>query len=371
MRLSVKTLAAMLIGLALAAFQFDTGAQSRSSSRSSSTSRSSSVSRSTSRSSGSASRQTTSGTYKRSSGSVKTAAPRPDSKPKADRPSSSSRRKADISPAERNPSRPSSGNSGIRPGGGKPAGKPSVDRPSSDKPSANRPSVNRPSDNRPPAHKPNHPKPDFKPGNHHKPMPVPRPGHPKPHRVHPNDRGFMHHHKLSHHWAPRPHYYGYRVRSLPVHAHRHYHGGVTYYCYNNIWYRPFGGHYVVCRPPFGTLLAANLIADLALTAVKISYYNSLVQANANILASNKLGVVQNFADAGASYYYQDGVFYTLGPNGQYMVIAPPAGALVESLPEDYEVVTLSDGNVYYKVDNTIYRMTIDEGKPYFEVVGQM
>lgn len=54
-----------------------------------------------------------------------------------------------------------------------------------------------------------------------------------------------------------------------------------------------------------------------------------------------------------------------------MVIAPPAGALVESLPEDYEVVTLSDGNVYYKVDNTIYRMTIDDGKPYFEVVGQM
>lgn len=202
-------------------------------------------------------------------------------------------------------------------------------------------------------------------------MPVPRPGHPKPHRVHPNDRGFMHHHKLSHHWAPRPHYYGYRVRSLPVHAHRHYHGGVTYYCYNNIWYRPFGGHYVVCRPPFGTLLAANLIADLALTAVKISYYNSLAQANVNILASGNLGVVQNFADAGASYYYQDGVFYTLGPNGQYMVIAPPAGALVESLPEDYEVVTLSDGNVYYKVDNTIYRMTIDEGKPYFEVVGQM
>lgn len=181
----------------------------------------------------------------------------------------------------------------------------------------------------------------------------------------------MHHHKLSHHWSPRPHYYGYRVRSLPVHAHRHYYGGVTYYCYNNIWYRPFGGHYVVCRPPFGTLLAANLIADLALTAVKISYYNSLVQANANILASDNLGVVRNYADAGVSYYYQDGVFYTMGPNGQYMVIAPPAGALVESLPEDYEVVTLADGNVYYKVDNTIYRMTIDEGKPYFEVVGQM
>ena len=77
------------------------------------------------------------------------------------------------------------------------------------------------------------------------------------------------------------------------------------------------------------------------------------------------------SDKGASYYYQDGVFYTITADGKYMVIAPPAGALVESLPEDYEVVTLSDGNVYYKVDNTIYRMTVNEGKPYFEVVGQM
>ena len=344
MRLSVKTLAAMLIGLALAVFQIDSDAQSQRNSRSASKSRSESTSRAKS-----------SGSYKRSSDINKPVAARPASKPKSDR----------VTPSKPKAEKPSVN---------RPGNKPSVNRPPerpNDRPSVNRPPArpnDRPSVNRPPARPNDRPSVNRPPARPDGPRPV---HHPKPPRVHPKDRGFKNHHHLSHHWSPKPHYYGYRIRSLPLHAHRYLHGGVTYYCYDNIWYRPYGGHYVVCRPPFGTLLAANLIADIALTAVKISYYNSLAQANANLLAANSLGVVQNYADKGASYYYQDGVFYTITADGKYMVIAPPAGALVESLPEDYEVVTLSDGNVYYKVDNTIYRMTVNEGKPYFEVVGQM
>jgi hypothetical protein len=58
-------------------------------------------------------------------------------------------------------------------------------------------------------------------------------------------------------------------------------------------------------------------------------------------------------------------------NGQYSVIVPPAGALVETLPEDFDMVTLADGNEYYKVDDTVYKITINDGKPYFEVLGQL
>jgi hypothetical protein len=65
------------------------------------------------------------------------------------------------------------------------------------------------------------------------------------------------------------------------------------------------------------------------------------------------------------------VFYTVDANGQYSVIVPPAGALVETLPEDYDMVVLADGKEYYKVDDTVYRVTIVEGKPYFEVLGQL
>ena len=57
-------------------------------------------------------------------------------------------------------------------------------------------------------------------------------------------------------------------------------------------------------------------------------------------------------------------------SGQYKVILPPAGALVETLPDDYEMVTLRDGKEYYKVEDTVYRVTISDGKPYFEVLGQ-
>ena len=64
------------------------------------------------------------------------------------------------------------------------------------------------------------------------------------------------------------------------------------------------------------------------------------------------------------------MFYAKDARGEYNVIVPPAGALVETLPEDFDMVTLADGNEYYKVDDTIYKVTVLEGKPYFEVVGQ-
>ena len=190
---------------------------------------------------------------------------------------------------------------------------------------------------------------------------------------------------------------------------RHVYFGVTYYCYNDIWYRPYGGYYVVCRPPFGTVLAADLIADIAWTAVRISYYNTvadtyrkinenneyiarqnevIAQNNALIAAQNQmiamnqqlaaqasrladeLGLVQSYAAADSAYFYQDGVFYVQDKNGEYKVIIPPAGALVEALPEDFDMVTLN-GEEYYKVDDTVYRVIVSEGKPYFEVLGQL
>lgn len=166
---------------------------------------------------------------------------------------------------------------------------------------------------------------------------------------------------------------------------------------------------MVCRPPRGTILAANLIADMTWAAVRLSYYytvantyskitennayiaqqNAIIaQNNATIAAqnqaiamnqqlaaqayglANELGLVQSYAAAGSPYYYQDGVFYSMDSDGEYKVILPPAGALVENLPEDYEMVTLN-GEEYYKVDDTVYRVTISEGKPYFEVLGQL
>lgn len=275
-------------------------------------------------------------------------------------------------------------------------------RPSSGNP-ITRP-INRPEDKKPGGEAM---RPDLRPDRPVQVRPDHRPNEP---RVHPRDRDFMHFSRPSYYWTGHNHYYGYRVRVLPSYAHRYVYHGVTYYCYNDIWYRPYGGYYVVCRPPFGTVLAANLIADMTWASVRLSYYytvantysqinennqyiaeqNALIAQNNAIIAQQneqiaagqqqaqmayslaaQLGLVQSYAAAGTEYYYQDGVFYVMDASGEYKVIVPPAGALVETLSEDFDMVTLADGNEYYKVDDTVYRVVVLEGKPYFEVLGQL
>lgn len=204
------------------------------------------------------------------------------------------------------------------------------------------------------------------------------------------------------------HGYGHYIHALPAHYEvRHFHGCDYYFC-NNIWFVLRGGRYFVCRPPFGYVFTP--LADAVFTACSFAYFfdrmyyydtvndnarliqeqnstiaannaliaaqNSTIAANAGLaLASsslaNSLGLVQSFANAGTEYFYNDGVFYVRAADGQYTVIVPPAGALVDSLPEDYELIELG-GATYYKVDNTVYRTTVTEsGKACFEVIGQL
>lgn len=432
-----NTMAAMLMTLTFVAFQSDAYAQSsRSESRTATRSSrqagsSSSVNKSTTRqSSSSVSRQSSqtqrsssksSGTVSRSSSQTKPSAtvnrPSSQSRPTVTRPSTSDRKPSNTVTRPSSQTRPSgtvtrpSGQT--RPSGtvGKPSDKKQDFRPGNQKKpvSVTRPGrpVNRPAvrpDNRP-SNRPGI-RPDRRPN---KPVQI-RPNHNyKRPRVHPRDRDFMVWSKPAYFWTGHNHYYGHRVRVLPSNVLRRIYRGVTYYCYNDIWYRPYGGYYVVCRPPYGTSLAANLIADMTWTAVRLSYYNTvsntyrqindnneyiaeqneIIARNNALIASqnamiaqnqqaaqtaytlaNELGLVQSYAAADSEYYYQDGVFYSKDSKGEYQVIVPPAGALVETLPEDYDMVTLN-GEEYYKVDDTVFKVTLTEGKPYFEVLGQM
>ena len=227
-------------------------------------------------------------------------------------------------------------------------------------------------------------------------------------RVAPRNRDMMAWDKPGHFWNDAPHYYGYRVHSLPSSWRRISHWGIDYYYYNGIYYRSWGGSYVVCRPPFGTPLE-RAIDRAILRTIRFAYYVDtyrtfsrtfdyynviarqnliIAQQNARIAQQNaayalnsnraltayelaeKLGLVQSYAYAYSDYYYMDGVFYTISASGNYTTIVPPAGALVTSLPDDYEVIVMN-GIEYYMVDNTVYRTTLFEGQPYLEVLGQM
>lgn len=229
------------------------------------------------------------------------------------------------------------------------------------------------------------------------------------HRIPPRDRDFMAYDRPSHFYDHHhPHCFGYRVEVLPPRYKVVTYYGVNYYIYNDVYYRPYGGHYIVCRPPFGVTIALP-IANLTFAAVNFAYYSNvyrtygtidannryidqqnriIAQNNATILAqnrsiamnpnaamssyeiANRLGLVQSYAYADRNYFYQDGIFYIVNGSGQYQVIVPPAGALVQALPEDYDIITLG-GVQYYRVDDTVYRLTLVSGTPYLEVLGQM
>ena len=228
------------------------------------------------------------------------------------------------------------------------------------------------------------------------------------HRVPPRQRDMMDWDRPGYFWGDHPHYYGYRIYNRPPSWRHISHWGIDYYFYNGVYYRPYGGYYVVCRPPFGTPLEAAIDRAI-LHSIRFAYYCDvyrtfsrtfdyynviarqnliIAQQNARIIAgnssyalngnraltayelANRLGLVQSYAYASSQYFYQDGVFYSIGPSGAYTTIIPPAGALVSSLPDDYEIIVL-DGVEYYMVDNTVYRTTLFDGMPYLEVLGQM
>ena len=120
---------------------------------------------------------------------------------------------------------------------------------------------------------------------------------------------------------------------------------------------------------------ASQNATIAANNATIARQNEAIALNSERAAksykeADRLGLVQSYADAGMEYFYQDGVFFTKDRDGKYVTIVPPAGALVKELPDDYDVITLGDEE-YYKVDDTVYKLSIIDGTPYFEVLGQL
>ena len=235
----------------------------------------------------------------------------------------------------------------------------------------------------------------------------PGPGHNRE-RIPPRRREPMPYGRAVRFWDGGRHYFGYRVSYLPGRYTRVVVAGVPYYLLDGIYYRYYRGYYYVSRPPFGVIVDA-VLDNILYTACNFAYYydvansyrtinenaQTIASQNATIAANNatiakqnadialnseraaksykeadRLGLVQSYADAGVEYFYQDGVFFTKDQNGKYVTIVPPAGALVEELPDDYDTITL-DGDEYYKVDDTVYKLTIIDGSPYFEVLGQL
>jgi len=94
------------------------------------------------------------------------------------------------------------------------------------------------------------------------------------------------------------HYYpsrGFVYGTLPVGAVSVGFGGGNYFFHGGVWFRPYGGRYVVVEPPIGIFLPV-LPPDYATVWV-----------------------------GSVPYYYADGVYYNVAPGRGYVVVAPPPG----------------------------------------------
>lgn len=120
---------------------------------------------------------------------------------------------------------------------------------------------------------------------------------------------------------------------------------------------------IVVRPSYGSVIAANIASQLIRSAV-------IASAVASYSTYNGLKLTHSYVSNGTEYYYQDGVFYIVDAYGQYRTIIPPTGALVEYLPDDYTTFRRG-GDLFYRVDDTVYTLRLIDGQPLFEVLGQL
>ncbi|NQZ44967.1 MAG: hypothetical protein HRT65_11690 [Flavobacteriaceae bacterium] len=125
------------------------------------------------------------------------------------------------------------------------------------------------------------------------------------------------------------------VRRLPA--------GTRTVVYRNVSYRPVrgvyfvrrGGVYVRTRPPLGFRIA------------------------------RLTGAILRLSVSGVPYAYSEGVFYQESNEG-FEVVAPPKGAVIETLPEGAESMLLEDMTAY-ELYETLYQET-DAG---YEVIGTL
>lgn len=86
---------------------------------------------------------------------------------------------------------------------------------------------------------------------------------------------------------------GWHVNALPPRAHFVPWGGVRYAYWNGVWYAPYGGAFVVARPPFGVVVT------------ELPVFRTVVTIG------------------GIGYLYANGVYYRELPEGTYQVVPSP------------------------------------------------
>ena len=106
--------------------------------------------------------------------------------------------------------------------------------------------------------------------------------------------------------------------------------GGNYFFHGGVWFRPYGGRYMVVTPPLGIFLPV-LPPDYATLWV-----------------------------GGMPYYYADGVYYNTAPGQGYVVVAAPPGAdTVQPTPPPAPTPAAPDPIIYPRNNQSAAQTEVD------------
>lgn len=170
--------------------------------------------------------------------------------------------------------------------------------------------------------------------------------------------------------APRPPHFIYN----PMYHPRYWYHHPTPYFWGNNWH-PVG----TFLSTMATVAVATAVADnIAASLSQPVYYSNGVflqlENNGYIVIAPPIGYgVATLPDNtvatlynGTTYYYYNGTFYQKR-NNQYVVVAPPIGCIVQNLPTDAQEIT-HEGRIYYYYNNTYYQPVNENNLPAYQVI---
>ncbi len=131
-------------------------------------------------------------------------------------------------------------------------------------------------------------------------------------------------------------------------------GGLTLYFSSGVWYNYSNGYYTVYRPPVGTVISYNNIA------------NDLYYVDFEVVMD--YGTTY-YVDSYANFYMPVRNFRTYGNTVSLEVVNAPIGAILYDLPSDYREI-VRNGITYYVVGNSVFEYIYSTAHSwYFRCIG--
>ena len=153
---------------------------------------------------------------------------------------------------------------------------------------------------------------------------------------------------------------------VPVIPNNHYIArinGEKHYYHDGLYYKKLANNYVIVPPPIGAVVPAipEEFKPVVINGETYHMHNGIYYL---YTSGGYQVVLPPVVINGVTYYVHDGTYY-VDNSGDYQVVPPPIGAVVATIPQDFQPVVIN-GETYYS-HNGIYYLNTSGG---YQVVPQ-